>query len=219
MNKLKRLDIRMFAISLILSVVVVTIVGTFSHHALKKNIAERKTLIQEIYGLNKVAECEIKKPSQSKPKNECSAKRGEPKVAIDALKDNHKAYLNNVWSTMGFLMLAIGWVVTSDKARAYWRNSSIIRNISLCTVVIIMVFHFTILKDISAESQRILELMKPPSFGSSYYLINERMVEGSMLVNGCFFVLLWFLIALQFPKAENDNSKPDEKENTSTGSE
>ena len=124
-------------------------------------------------------------------------------ILVGALKDNHNTYLNNVWSTMGFLMLAIGWVVTSDKARNYWRSSNVARNVSLSAALIIMIFHITILYDIAYESEKLQALSQNLPVGASYYIITERMVLGSSIVNGSFFVLLWGLILLQTPKLLN----------------
>ncbi|TQV77220.1 hypothetical protein FLL45_04545 [Aliikangiella marina] len=173
-------------ISLVLSIGVIVSVSSLSLYLFESNALERKVM-------------EWKANSSD-----------SHKILIDALKDNHKTYINNVWSTMGFLMLAIGWVVTSDKARNYWQNSHLVRNISLLAVLTIMIFHITILYDISRESGRLMSLFgeEHELVGLSYYNVNARMVLGSAMVNGSFFLLLWALITLQIPNAKSLEDNP-----------
>jgi hypothetical protein len=97
---------------------------------------------------------------------------------------------------MGFLFVAVGWVITSDKARGYLRSSSFIRNVSLSVITILMVFHTIILFDAVFESERIHEQIKS-IVGADYYKINFVLAVCSAIVDGVFFFLLWVLVAMQ----------------------
>jgi hypothetical protein len=39
--------------------------------------------------------------------------------ALHALESNHDVHFRNVWTTLGFLLLGIGWLVTSESVRSY----------------------------------------------------------------------------------------------------
>ena len=37
----------------------------------------------------------------------------------DSMKHNFDLYIQNVWSTMTLIMISLGWLLTSDKARTF----------------------------------------------------------------------------------------------------
>ena len=120
-----------------------------------------------------------------------------PDLVIDALKDNHTVYLANEWATIGFLIIAIGWVISSDKARLFWSSSEKARYVCLNAVTVLMVFHCFILFDAAFESERILANIQGEIPGAQYFAINRLLAFASSIVDGVLFILLWLLIANQ----------------------
>lgn len=141
-----------------------------------------------------------------------------PDLVIEALKHNHSTYLANVWATMGFLLLAIGWNISSEKARELFSNSGASRLTCLNTIVILMVFHGIILFDMVYESERILSNFNMDVPGVNYFVISVNHAISSTIVDSAFFVLLWVLIEQQTPKKtvynkrlQSDRELPPEK--------
>ena len=129
------------------------------------------------------------------------SQKNVPTLVIDALKHNHATYLANVWATMGFLILAIGWIISSEKAREFFSNSNSSRRVCLNSIAILMVFHSIILFDMVYESERVLSNIDIP--GAQYFVISMNHAISSVIVDGVFFVLLWTLIEQQAPKDNN----------------
>ncbi|HKC62530.1 MAG TPA: hypothetical protein VKB86_02780 [Pyrinomonadaceae bacterium] len=40
-------------------------------------------------------------------------------VVFKALEDNYARYFDNIFKTTGFIIIAIGWILTSDKSREF----------------------------------------------------------------------------------------------------
>ena len=63
------------------------------------------------------------------------------KLIYDSLVDFHKAYVTNVMNTLAFIVIATGWILTSDKSRDYLSRNKTGRWVSLFVIVIIAVIH------------------------------------------------------------------------------
>jgi hypothetical protein len=59
-----------------------------------------------------------------------------------AILDN---YLNNVWTTFGMYLLAIGWIITSDKSRSFLLSNPAARVAVRLAAVLILVIEIGIL--------------------------------------------------------------------------
>jgi hypothetical protein len=66
------------------------------------------------------------------------------KFLFEILKDLNKSYVNNVMNTLAFALLAIGWVVTSEKSRSFLGSFNLIRFGSMAVVGIIALIHSVI---------------------------------------------------------------------------
>ena len=47
--------------------------------------------------------------------------------AYGSLKDVHKGYVTDVMKALAFLILCIGWFITSDKSRNFFKKNRIVR--------------------------------------------------------------------------------------------
>ena len=102
---------------------------------------------------------------------------------LKALITNREAYLNNFWVTLGFLLAAIGWFLTSESARDYLLNKdTLIKVCSICIGLLFLIHVFVLLytysrscnletillkskhPETNAELKELLEFYVPPSF-------------------------------------------------------
>jgi hypothetical protein len=54
----------------------------------------------------------------------------------DAAKRNYDRYMNVVWGSFSFLLIAIGWIITSEKARIFLHEKKVVRNVALRAICI-----------------------------------------------------------------------------------
>lgn len=64
---------------------------------------------------------------------------------LDALITNREAYLHNFWATLGFLILAIGWFLTSKESRNFLKEHRIVRLSCSISVGLLFVIHVLVL--------------------------------------------------------------------------
>jgi hypothetical protein len=121
----------------------------------------------------------------------------------EALKENYRNYTNNVWSTITGLLVAIGWLLTSEKSRALLAGSPVARRLALATVVLVAVIHLAVLWQIQETSRSIMR-----SLASDPYVLHQRLspayygqfqvparhVVVSAVLDGSLFVLLLGLV-------------------------
>lgn len=56
---------------------------------------------------------------------------------FEILKKLNASYVGNTMATLGFILLAIGWIVTSDKARIFLSSSKIVKFGSIGVIIVI----------------------------------------------------------------------------------
>ena len=54
----------------------------------------------------------------------------------DALKDEYKSYVEDVVKSLGVLIIAIGWIMTSEGTRTFLAGSKVNAVALICTVVL-----------------------------------------------------------------------------------
>lgn len=153
----------------------------------------------------------IKEASQAAP---------EASLTVEALKDNYSVYLANVWATMGFLIIAIGWLITHKDARQFIEANCRVKQALVATVSASAVLHGFVLYDAHCESTILVESLTRNA-GVDYFRIELQLFIGSALVNGVFFLCLWVLLVSLKPEkpgpaasanmAENTTDKSDSK--------
>lgn len=120
-------------------------------------------------------------------------------VLFEALKHNYDTYLNNVWTTLGLLLLCIGWFFTSEKMR-HLKNKT--RNLLLKVLIFTLVVHIGVLHHYFNQSNEILDLIgldRGEEFIQNveyfrikgYYIVLSLSLAGSL-----YFVLGWVLLNL-----------------------
>lgn len=132
---------------------------------------------------------------------------------FEILKDLNKSYFQNVMSTLGFVLLAIGWVVTSEKSRSFLGSSKSIRFSSVAVVGIISMIHSIL--SIGAyflSASKFTQLVNLNYVDLNYfnmYKLNGWHVSLNLLMNLSVFGLLMLLIF------KTKDEKRDKSNNTS----
>ena len=127
-------------------------------------------------------------------------KAGEPTVTLpyDTLKDAFNKYTNNVFTTIGIVILAIGWIVNSPESREFLEESSWAYYSSLAAVLLIWLIHVVVLLGAHRASRRLTDLLRKkhhigPDY-TFYYEITRTKVGGSILLDSILFCVLFVLI-------------------------
>src|SRR5437660_7459255 len=58
-------------------------------------------------------------------------------VVFKALEDNYARYFDNIFKVVGFIIVATGWILTSDKSRESLQNNIVAHRITLGATFII----------------------------------------------------------------------------------
>ncbi len=136
-----------------------------------------------------------------------SAARHKFDLLHDALKANYEDYLNTVWSSFGFLVLAIGWILTSDKSRRFLADHARPRYAAEFGVGTIWLSHLAVLFFwYRGKSDRLLDLLEQDCYathliGNAHYYdqfaVSFAYASVSATLTGAmFFILLYFIFAL-----------------------
>lgn len=117
-----------------------------------------------------------------------------------ALKDTFADYKNIVWSSFGFLIVAIGWILTSEKSRIFLHRVDSARHWALVAVGAIAAIHVIVLTETYYDSQAIMELLSVDKYVHcadvmrTYYALYEvkpYFLPFSMTINGVMFIFLF----------------------------
>ena len=123
-------------------------------------------------------------------------------LLITLLERNFDVHMNIIWATVGFLLAAIGWVITSREARAFLSGSETIRVVSIIMLALIAIIHYSLLVKtllVSMElTAQLTSLVKEPLKGivndNLVYSISQTALVIRALVTLVLFSLLGFLV-------------------------
>lgn len=62
-------------------------------------------------------------------------------IVYESLKDKYKGYVTDIMKTLAFLLICIGWFITSDKSRNFFKKNKVIRISAIIALVIIGIIH------------------------------------------------------------------------------
>ncbi len=120
------------------------------------------------------------------------------KESLDALKTHQAEYLNSVWKTFAALMVAIGWVMSSEETRDFLVSSTPVKYVAVGVIVFMVLMHWLTLDDLYKKSQRIISVASIDSdlfkaIGESYEIKREY-IFASFFINGLLYILLLTII-------------------------
>ena len=121
------------------------------------------------------------------------------KETIEAMKIHRSEYLDTIWKTLGALMVAIGWIISSDKALALFNTNQNVRIGASIIIFLMAISHFSSLFDSYKKSKRTKDSLGKDidalllSLTDSYVIPKYYPFAGSF-INGLLYLTLIGLI-------------------------
>jgi len=125
--------------------------------------------------------------------------RDKFRLLLEQLQDNAKTFRANLWGTMGFLVLVIGSLITSQTLQSALSTSPNTAQLTFGVTFFIVVMHTLVLAGVYFRSKRIMFAMKAlgyvePKF-YKYYSITLAHLSASASIDLALFVLIAIIIA------------------------
>jgi hypothetical protein len=123
------------------------------------------------------------------------------------LKEGHEDYITDVMKTLAFLILAIGWFVTSDKSREFFRKTIGVRLASIAALALLAGIHVWYCCDARASSQQTMVLLQklnylPPEYYARYEITSMHLATN-LAQNAILFVVLIVILLLMKKPADS----------------
>ena len=124
-------------------------------------------------------------------------------MLIDAAKQNLQSFMHNVWTALGSVMVAIGWILTSEAARDFILNHSPLKSILICIIFTFIIVHVAVIFWHKRKSEQLLhmliniEFVKSNKIEQSYleiYCIPKSWIYVTALMNGALLLVSIYLI-------------------------
>lgn len=121
------------------------------------------------------------------------------RLLLEQLQDNVKTFRANVWGTMGFLVLVIGSLITSQTIQDALRTSSSTAKLTFALTFFIVCLHTLVLISVYVRSKRLLSAMHSLAYMEpmyyKYYGISFAHLSVSTLIDAALFVIIAVVIA------------------------
>ena len=96
----------------------------------------------------------------------------EPKMSIpeefgilyQSLKEVGAGYSSDVMKTLAFLIIALGWFITSDKSREFFKRNRATRMSSIIALTILCIIHVRYCVQDYASSQKLMSLLSDMNY-------------------------------------------------------
>lgn len=126
----------------------------------------------------------------------------------ESLKDTQKDYVTDVMKALAFLILCIGWFITSDKSRSFFRKNRALRISSIIALTMLCAIHINYQISTYIYSQQIFnDLSDMDYFDSIYYrsyqITIDQLIANSVMNTILFGVLILILSSLKKVKDES----------------
>ena len=126
-------------------------------------------------------------------------------LLLTSLKDNKTIHLHIIWSTMSLQIVAIGWLVTSENARAYLAKNKKVIWFSLLAIVVLLVAHIGMIYESFRVTEGLVNAIRSNAFFQeclkieqvySLYSIKLATVLIRLLFTSVLFAILTILITI-----------------------
>lgn len=123
------------------------------------------------------------RPGLSPPPDEMAGKQEKSALAYAALKDISSNHYVDAMKTLGFLIVAIGWLITSPKTREYFGRLKSIRTLSIIAVAILGIIHIASCLDYYIRSQEMANLLEGLRYFDVEYFDQYRLETQQVVLN------------------------------------
>lgn len=116
------------------------------------------------------------------------------------LIDILKTYSDNTMKTLASVIIALGWIVTSDKAREFLASEDAIfyYYLSLISILFISIIHVGASNRFYKWSQKTVEMLSRLNFAEPEYyedyMITKPLLIGNLIMNLSLFTILFTMI-------------------------
>ncbi len=116
----------------------------------------------------------------------------------DSFKDIYSSYGIDVMKILAFLVLCIGWFITSDKSRDFYKKNRVVRISSIIALIVLGIIHITSqFSSYLYSKEKLAELSKLNYLDLKYYE-NYEITFGQLIANvvqnSVLFVVLILII-------------------------
>jgi hypothetical protein len=119
-------------------------------------------------------------------------------LVYEAQIDLYKTYIANVMNTLAFIIIAIGWMLTSEKCRGYLSENRLANRLSLIAVLIVAIIHSLVSIFMYMMSQEKACLLNKLNYIDckyyEHYIISPAQMIASLLLNLTMLALLFMII-------------------------
>ncbi|MFW2372483.1 MAG: hypothetical protein ACN4GM_05125 [Gammaproteobacteria bacterium] len=118
-------------------------------------------------------------------------------VLVDQLKENKKGYLNNVWTTLGTIIAAIGMVLGSTKFQRILQSDKLSIPVVQLILIILYGLHgyaYMLYQGGNIELMQKLESVAGSIYYYRSYMIQDIEVIFNLLFDTVLFILLAYII-------------------------
>lgn len=123
-------------------------------------------------------------------------------LIYESLKDVHSRYVTDVMKALAFLIICIGWFITSDKSRNFLKNNRTVRISFIIALVVICAIHIRSQITTYIYSKHIFTDLSDmnyfdPKYYESYKITIEHLITNSIMNTVLFVGLILILFSLK----------------------
>ena len=135
------------------------------------------------------------RPVHSSSQSACLSVEREFEIVYGQLRANHADYLRTIWTSLGFIIVAIGWILVSANAQKLLTATGNVATVARLAVAVIAVSHVIGILRRIAESQRLLKLVDRVAFAPRVFYQHHHVSLGTVALSTVLHVGLLFLLA------------------------
>ncbi|PYS52315.1 MAG: hypothetical protein DMF68_01965 [Acidobacteria bacterium] len=122
-------------------------------------------------------------------------------VVFKALEDNYARYFDNIFKATGFIIIAIGWILTSDKSREFLERHNLAYWVLLAGTFLIACGHVVALGYNYISSIKLIQQLREIGYIDcryfKHYQISYIQICGSVLSDSILFSALITILSLR----------------------
>lgn len=134
--------------------------------------------------------------------DQSASKEKQFDLTYESFKNIHGDYTVDVMKSLAFLILAIGWFVTSNKSREFFSKRRAVRISAIVAAVALFLIHAWASISIHRLSEAKMSLLSAlnyvdPQYYDSYRITATQVVLNLVMIAGLFAVLIVILCSLK----------------------
>ncbi len=128
-------------------------------------------------------------------------------LAYESLKEIHNCYITDVMKTLAFLLICIGWFITSNKSREFYKNNKTVRISSIVALAVIGIIHIRDQINTYTASQHMLSDLSIMNYIDMKYYEHYEINLGQLIANAVMNAVLFGVLVLIIFSLKNAKEK------------